>query len=91
MLQAAAGALADKATALVDLNERALSLRTGGVRDMDDDRDQGGRGGFGEDRGFQRRCSCPLTCSRDSEVRLPDLEASGACVVHSLLLLAGWC
>ncbi|KAK9794329.1 hypothetical protein WJX73_000840 [Symbiochloris irregularis] len=53
-LQAAAGALADKATALVDLNERALSLRTGGVRDMDDDR-EGGRGGFGEDRGFSRR------------------------------------
>ena len=56
-MQAAAGQLADKAMALVDLNERALSLRTGGIRDMDDDREQGrgGPGGFGEERGFQRR------------------------------------
>ena len=58
MLQAAANALADRAAALVDLNERALALRTGGIREPDDDRDngRGGPGGFGDDRSsFSRR------------------------------------
>lgn len=51
--------LADRASALVDLNERALALRSGGIREPDDDRDtgRGGPGGFGDDRGgFNRRC-----------------------------------
>ena len=54
-VQAAAANLADKAATLLDLNERALALRTGSLREQDDDRDQRGPrdGGFGDS--FQRR------------------------------------
>ena len=55
-VQAAAASLADRAAVLLDVNERALALRTGGLRDLDDERE--GRGGrdnaFGDS--FQRRC-----------------------------------
>lgn len=52
-LQDLAGQFAHKAGTLLDLNERALQLRTGGQRDADD---EGGR--FGEGSSFQgsRRC-----------------------------------
>ena len=61
-VQAAANSLADRAGALVDLNERALALRTGGVREPDDDREtgHGGRGGFCEDRGNYSRRYIPM-------------------------------
>ena len=42
--QALAEDFADRAGALVDLNERALTLRTGGLRGEDDD--AGPRGGY---------------------------------------------
>lgn len=35
--------MADKAAIIVDLNERALAYRTGGLRDTDDDGAGGGR------------------------------------------------
>lgn len=47
-LQDLAAQFAQKAGALVDLNERALQLRTGGQRDADD---EGGR--FGDGSGYQ--------------------------------------
>ena len=54
-VQAAAATLADKAATLLDLNERALALRTGSLREPEDDRDARGPrdGGFGDS--FQRR------------------------------------
>jgi len=42
-LQTLASELSDRAAALVDLNERALQLRTGGPREEDD-----GSGNYGE-------------------------------------------
>jgi hypothetical protein len=53
-MQTLATAFADKASNLVDLNERALTLRTGGLRD--EGGDEGGRGY--DQGGFQggRRC-----------------------------------
>ena len=46
-LQALATEFADKASMLVDLNERALALRTGGLSATDDEGGEGGQGGGG--------------------------------------------
>lgn len=58
-LQNLAMSFADKVSMIVDLNERALSFRTGGLRDEDDEEEGGGgrrggrgRGRDGEDGGF---------------------------------------
>lgn len=55
-LQNMAMQFADKVSMIVDLNERALSFRTGGLRDEDDEEEgggrRGGRGRGGEDGGF---------------------------------------
>lgn len=55
-LQTLAMAFADKASMIVDLNERALSFRTGGLRDNEDEEGEGGRRrgrrGEGEEGGF---------------------------------------
>eukprot|EP00951_Prasinocladus_malaysianus_P036880 scaffold391573_cov41-Prasinocladus_malaysianus.AAC.1 len=60
-LQTLAMSFADKASMIVDLNERALSFRTGGLRDNDDDEGGGGDrrrgkrgGGEGEEFGGGR-------------------------------------
>eukprot|EP00193_Tetraselmis_chui_P013756 CAMPEP_0177770216 /NCGR_PEP_ID=MMETSP0491_2-20121128/10794_1 /TAXON_ID=63592 /ORGANISM="Tetraselmis chuii, Strain PLY429" /LENGTH=962 /DNA_ID=CAMNT_0019287391 /DNA_START=118 /DNA_END=3006 /DNA_ORIENTATION=+ len=44
-LQNLAMSFADKVSMIVDLNERALSFRTGGLRDEDDEEEGGGGGG----------------------------------------------
>ncbi|KAK9861015.1 hypothetical protein WJX84_011860, partial [Apatococcus fuscideae] len=49
-LQALATEFADKASMLVDLNERALALRTGGLSAADDEGGEGGQGGRRGDR-----------------------------------------
>uniref|UniRef100_A0A061RYI4 Eukaryotic translation initiation factor 3 subunit C n=1 Tax=Tetraselmis sp. GSL018 TaxID=582737 RepID=A0A061RYI4_9CHLO len=49
-LQTLAMAFADKASMIVDLNERALSFRTGGLRDNEDEEEGAGRGGRGQRR-----------------------------------------
>lgn len=54
-LQTLAGAFGEKAALLVDLNERALAMRTGALHTEDDDGDgrgghDGGRGGRGRSR-----------------------------------------
>jgi hypothetical protein len=56
--QALAEGFAERAAGLVDLNERALTLRTGGLRGEDDDAgprgggyQDGGQGGFSGGRG----------------------------------------
>ena len=66
-LQAAGASLAQRAAFLLDLNERALTLRTGGLRDEEGAEDGrrrgrgGGRGGGGgggedgDDEGGERR------------------------------------
>ncbi len=62
-MQTLATAFADKAANLVDLNERALTLRTGGLRD--EGGDEGGRGydqgGFQGGRRCEPCCTPPLT------------------------------
>jgi translation initiation factor 3 subunit C len=59
-LQSLAMEFADRAATMVDLNERALTLRTGGLRDTEDD---GGRGydnaGFGNKKNRQQRGNQP--------------------------------
>jgi len=50
-LQQLAMSYADKASMIVDLNERALSFRTGGLRENDEDEGDGRRGGGGGRRG----------------------------------------
>ena len=47
----------EKAGVLVDLNERALQLRTGGQRDTDE---EGGR--YGEGGNFQGNRRCAFSC-----------------------------
>ena len=49
-LQSLAMQFADKAATMVDLNERALTLRTGGLRDSEDDMGRGYQEGGGSRR-----------------------------------------
>ena len=49
-LQSLAMQFADKAATIVDLNERALTLRTGGLRDGEDDMGRGYQEGGGSRR-----------------------------------------
>ena len=56
-LQAAVISAAAKAGGLLDLNERAWTLRTGGLRDDEEGGGGGGRGGGGQDGQERRRAS----------------------------------
>src|SRR5689334_15327601 len=53
-LQALSAAFADKAAMLVDLNERALALRTGVLHGADDEEEGGRRGPADGERGGRR-------------------------------------
>ena len=55
-LQSLAMQFADKAATMVDLNERALTLRTGGLRDSEDDMGRGYQEGGGSRRSVCRPC-----------------------------------
>jgi len=58
-LQSLAMQFADKAATMVDLNERALTLRTGGMRESEDDMGRGYQeGGGGRRWGHHVRLKC---------------------------------
>ncbi|DBA87382.1 hypothetical protein WJX77_002170 [Trebouxia sp. C0004] len=58
-LQSLAMQFADKAATMVDLNERALTLRTGGMRESEDDMGRGYQEGGGGRRGGRGRGGLP--------------------------------
>ncbi len=61
-VQALAEGFAERAAGLVDLNERALTLRTGGLRGDDDDAGpRGGGGGGYQDGGSYGGRGCGLS------------------------------
>lgn len=55
-LQSLAMQFADKAATMVDLNERALTLRTGGLRDSEDDMGRGYQEGGASRRSVRLLC-----------------------------------
>lgn len=90
VLQALAEGFAERAAGLVDLNERALTLRTGGLRGEEDD--AGPRGPYQDGQYSGGRGGCapcpsykpPLHCFLERNVTssLPISELVAACMLH---------